>query len=75
MATVNIIVVNPTDADVTSTSGTAKARAATSLSMSDAATDAFVYLAAKCALVSKSAGVASDFEKNGYLMDRLGRYA
>lgn len=75
MATVQIIVVNPTDADVTSTSGTAKARSATKLAMSDAATDAFVYLAAKCALVSQSAGVATDFEKNGFLMDRLARYA
>lgn len=75
MANVSIIVVNPTDADVTSTSGTAKARTATALTMSDAATDAFVYLAGKCALVSKTAGVATDFEKNGYLMDRLGKYA
>lgn len=75
MATVQIIVVNPTDADITVNSQVAKARQATKLPISDAGFDAYGFLAAKCSLVSQTAGVASDFEKNGYLMDRLARFA
>jgi len=75
MATVQLIIVNPTDADVTVNSQVAKARQATKLGISDAGFDAYGFLAAKCAIVSATAGVASDFEKNGYLMDRLARFA
>jgi hypothetical protein len=75
MANVSLIIVNPTDADITVNAQVAKARAATKLTIADTTTDAYGFLAQKCAIVSASAGVASDFEKAGYLVDRLARFA
>lgn len=75
MANVNLIIVNPTDANVTVNAQVAVARTATKLVISDAGFDAYGFLAAKCAIVSASAGVASDFERAGFIMDRMARYA
>jgi ABC-type sugar transport system substrate-binding protein len=75
MANVNLIIVNPTDADVTVNAQVAKARQATKLTIADTGSDAYGFLAAKCAVVSATAGKAEDFEKAGYLMNRLARFA
>lgn len=75
MANVSLIIVNPTDADVTVNVQVAKARQATRLTIDNTTTDAYGFLAAKCAVVSYTAGKAEDFEKAGYLMDRLARFA
>lgn len=55
MAIVQIAVSNPTAADVVVNTKTAKARAVTVLGLDDATTDAELFLAAKCALVSVTA--------------------
>lgn len=74
MANVNLIVVNPTESDVTVNAQTVPARSVKKLVIADTGADAYGFLAAKCALVSSSAGQAEDFEAAGYLMDRLARY-
>lgn len=76
MANVTLIIVNSTDSDVTVNAQVAKARAATKLVISDASTDAYGFLAAKCAVISQSASGVNprDAEKSGYLMNRLARY-
>lgn len=75
MANVQLIIVNPTDATVTVNAQNVPARSATALTISDAGFDAYGFLAAKCLIVSKTAGVASDFEKAGFLAERLARFA
>jgi hypothetical protein len=55
MAAVNILVANPTTADVTVNAKVAKARTVTQLSLDDTTTECEQFLAAKCALVSASA--------------------
>jgi hypothetical protein len=55
MATVQILVANPTSADVTVNAKVAKARKVTQLGLDDTANEAEQFLAAKCALVSVSA--------------------
>lgn len=75
MANVNLIIVNPTDATVTVNSQNALAREATLLVIDDTTSDAYGFLAAGCAVVSADAGTAETHEQNGYLMDRLARFA
>lgn len=55
MAIVQILVANPTSANVTVNAKTAVARKTTQLGLDDATTEAEQFLAAKCALVSVSA--------------------
>lgn len=55
MAIVQILVSNPTTANVTVNAKTAIARKTTQLGLDDATTEAEQFLAAKCALVSVSA--------------------
>lgn len=55
MASVNILVANPTTADVTVNAKVAKKGTVTQLSLDDTTTEAEQFLAAKCALVSASA--------------------
>ena len=55
MATVQILVANPTSADVTVNAKVAKANKVTQLGLDDTTTEAEQFLAAKCALVSVSA--------------------
>jgi len=55
MATVQILVANPTTADVTVNAKIAKKGTVTQLGLDDTTTEAEQFLAAKCALVSVSA--------------------
>jgi len=55
MATVQILVTNPTAANVTVNAKVAVARKTTQLALDDTTTEAEQFLAAKCALVSLSA--------------------
>lgn len=72
MANVNILVANPTAADVTVNAKTAVAGTVTQLSLDDATTEAEQFLAAKCALVSVSAQSSlSAREQATFLLHRL----
>lgn len=55
MATVQILVANPTSANVTVNAKVALARKVTQLGLDDALTEAEQFLAADCALISLSA--------------------
>lgn len=55
MATVQVLVCNPTTANVTVNAKVAVARKTTQLGLDDTTTEAEQFLAAKCALVSVSA--------------------
>lgn len=72
MATVQVLVANPTAADVTVNAKVAKARTVTQLGLDDTVADAEGFLAADCALVSVSA--ESDLSKRtatAFLLERL----
>jgi len=72
MANVNLLVANPTAADVTVGSLVAKAGTVTPLTLDNTTDDAFEFLAAKCALVSVSA--QSDLSARtgtAFLLERL----
>ena len=72
MANVNVVVANPTAADVTSGSTTAKARTVTKLQLSDAsATAPFAFLAAGCAIGPHSGGTMRQRQQAGYLLAML----
>ena len=72
MATVQILVANPTTADVTVNAKVAKKGTVTQLGLDDTTTEAEQFLAAKCALVSLSA--QSDMQARAgaaFLLERL----
>lgn len=72
MANVNILVCNPTTADVTVNAKVAVARTVTQLSLDDTTNEAEQFLAAKCALVSVSAqGSLSARAEAAFLLERL----
>lgn len=72
MASVNILVANPTASDVTVNAKTAKARTVTQLALDDTTTECEQFLAAKCALVSVSAQAdMSAREGATFLLHRL----
>ena len=72
MATVQILVANPTAADVTVNAKVAKKGTVTQLGLDDTTTEAEQFLAAKCALVSVSA--QADMQgraATAFLLERL----
>ena len=72
MATVQILVANPTSADVTVNAKVAKKGTVTQLGLDDTTTEAEQFLAAKCALVSLSA--QSDMQARAacaFMLERL----
>ena len=72
MANVNVVVANPTSADVTSSSLTATARTVTKLVFSDSsATAPFAFLAAGCAIGPHSGGTMRQRQQAGYLLAML----
>ena len=77
MATVQILVANPTAADVTVNAKVAKARKVTQLGLDDTTTEAEQFLAAKCVLSSKSASGSSIRSRlsGAYLLYRLGHFS
>ncbi len=71
MATVQILVANPTSANVTVNAKTAVAGKVTQLALDDTTTEAEQFLAAKCALISLSATASlSDRLKASYRLYR-----
>jgi hypothetical protein len=72
MANVNVVVANPTSADVTSGDLTATARTVTKLVFpNDSATAPFAFLAAGCAVGPHSGGTMRQRQQAGYLLAML----
>lgn len=72
MANVNILVANPTSADVTVNAKTAVARSVTQLSLDDSTNECEQFLAAKCSLVSASAQSSlSARAEAAFMLERL----
>lgn len=72
MANVNLLVANPTAADVTVGSLVANARSVTALTLDDTSNDAFDFLAADCALISVSSEASlSNRCATAFLLERL----
>lgn len=74
MANVTLQVANPTDADVTTNSKTAKARAVTALVFDNAAltngwTDVVYFLANGCAVTSTTGSTFQQREKQGFMFE------
>lgn len=71
MANVNLVISNPTAATVTVNAQSVPARKTATLTISDATTDAYGFLAAGCAIVSASA--QADLSKRTEAVHRLAR--
>lgn len=70
MAIVQIEVANPTMVDVTVNAKTAKANSLTTLGLDDATNEAYQFLAAACALTSKSGATFQQREQGGFILER-----
>lgn len=68
MATVQIQVANPTNADVTVNAKVAKAGKVTRLGLDDTTNEAEQFLAGKCALVSAAAGTIEEHEQGAFIL-------
>lgn len=72
MAAVNVVVANPTNADVTVNAKVAKARTLTKLSLDNATiADWPGWVAAGCAIGAHSGGTMRQRQQAGYLLARL----
>lgn len=76
MAVVSIQVANPKETNVTVNAKTAVANKVTTLSLDDATTEAYQFLAQGCALASKAAGLTVEQREEGsYLLYSESQYA
>jgi len=72
MAAVNVVIANPTSADVTVNSKVAKARTVTKISLDNATiADWPGWVAAGCAIGPHSGGTVRQRQQAGYLLARL----
>lgn len=68
MAIVALQVANPTAADVTVGSNTAKARRITNLNLDNTTADAYTFMANGCALTSNAGSTFEQHEQQGFLL-------
>jgi len=70
MAIIQIEVANPTMVDVTVNAKTAQANHLTTLGLDDATNEAYQFMAAGCALTSKTGATFQQREQGGYILER-----
>lgn len=68
MAVVECLVANPTMTDITVNAKIAKANGATKLSLDDATTEAYTFMAQGCAVQRNNVGTESQRQQAGYIL-------